>query len=237
MIKYLKIRNDVRNKIISGKYLCGQLLPSENEFCKIYNASKMTVKHAMDDLVQEGLIIKRRGSGTFVKEINSDELERLKIANQFQGSTALFADKKIKSEILTFEVIKTDKKTDYLGIPHDLEMYHLVRLRFIEEVPYVIENTYMPTDIIENLTLKACKGSIYEYIEEHLRLPIGSFHRKIEARKCSQDESKLLKIENEDPIVVSTQFAYLTDGRQFEYSQSIHRSDMFSLETVLIRKT
>lgn len=237
MNKYLQIKNDIRNKIISGEYKPGEILPGENELITLYKSSKMTVKHAMDELVHEGLIIKRRGSGTFVKELNKIELEKLKVSNQFQGSTALFAGKKIKSDILIFEVVPAGELlAEQLLVDKGAKLYHVKRLRFIDKSPYVIENTYMPIDIVEDLTLKICKGSLYEYIEEKLGLTIGSAHRRITARKGDREESELLEVEEGYPVVVSTQVAFLSDGRAFEYSENIHRSDKFGFETVIIRK-
>ncbi|MFZ2576578.1 MAG: GntR family transcriptional regulator [Lactococcus hircilactis] len=237
MNKYLKIKNDVRNKIISGVYKPGAILPGENDFIGLYHTSKMTVKHAMDELVREGLIIKRRGSGTFVKELSQDELENFKVINQFQGSTALFSDKKIMSDVLTFEVISaTPFIMDKLGVDGDTKLYHVRRLRFVDDEPYVIENSFMPTEIVQDLTLKICQASIYEYIEEKLKLAIGSAHRHIEARRGTDEETKLLELAVGDPVVIASQTAYLTDGRAFEYSENVHRYDKYGFETVLIRK-
>ena len=84
MNKYAKIRNDVRNKIISGKYKPGTLLPKESEMILKYNASKLTVKKAMDELVNEGLIIKRRGSGTFVKGLSTEDIKSSQPISRFQ---------------------------------------------------------------------------------------------------------------------------------------------------------
>lgn len=237
MNKYLKIRNDVRNDIISGKYKPGELLPNENDFSAIYNTSKMTVKHAMDELVREGLIIKRRGSGTFVKELNQQELESLKVASQFQGTTALYPNKKIKSDVLVFELVPPSRKLmDDLHVNALEKLYHVKRVRTIDNVPFVIEDIYMPADIIKDLTLSICESSIYEYIEDQLKLSLGSAHRKIEARKVTEEERPYLELEAGEPVVVSSQVAFLSDGRAFESSQSIHRADHFAFETVIIRR-
>ncbi|PCR99058.1 GntR family transcriptional regulator [Lactococcus fujiensis JCM 16395] len=233
----MKIRNDVRKKIISGYYSSGQLLPGEAEFCAIYKASKMTVKHAMDGLVEEGLIVKRRGSGTFVKELNHSEMENLQSVNQFQGTTDSFPNDEVSSVILTFEVITASEELiEHLKISKFAQVYHVKRLRNVDGHPYVIENTFMPAAIVEDLTLKICQGSIYKYIEEELKLSIGSSHRKMQARKASQAESDILEIPAGDPIIYSSQIGFLTDGRPFEYSETIHRADLFSFETVLMKK-
>lgn len=237
MNKYAKIRNDVRNKIISGKYKPGTLLPKESEMIMKYSASKLTIKKAMDELVNEGLIVKRRGSGTFVKGLSTEDIEKLKVVNQFQGSSAFFADKVVESRILVFEVVKSEPEImERLGLSEVSDLYHVVRTRLIDEDPYVIESTYMPVDLIKNLTFETCSGSIYEYIEDELGLTIGSAHRKIEARKGTDEELSELGGKSGDPIVLVSQVGYLSDGRTFEFSTNVHRYDKYAFETVLMHK-
>ena len=72
MKKYILISSDIRKKILEGVYQANQQIPFEKDLCVEYDASKMTVKKALDMLVSEGLIIKRRGSGTFVKDLATD---------------------------------------------------------------------------------------------------------------------------------------------------------------------
>ncbi|MDU4036900.1 MAG: GntR family transcriptional regulator [Lactococcus lactis] len=237
MNKYAKIRNDVRNKIISGKYKPGTLLPKESEMILKYNASKLTVKKAMDELVNEGLIIKRRGSGTFVKGLSTEDIEKLKVVNQFQGYSAFFADKVVESRILVFEVVKSEPEImERLGLSEISDLYHVVRTRLIDGDPYVIESTYMPVDLIKNLTFEICSGSIYEYIEDELGLTIGSAHRRIEARKGTDEELVELGGKSGDPVVLVSQVGYLSDGRTFEASMNVHRYDKYAFETVLMHK-
>lgn len=237
MNKYAKIRNDVRNKIISGKYKPGTLLPKESEMILKYNASKLTVKKAMDELVNEGLIIKRRGSGTFVKGLSTEDIEKLKVVNQFQGSSAFFVDKVVESRILVFEVVKSEPEImERLGLSEISDLYHVVRTRLIDGEPYVIESTYMPVDLIKNLTFEICSGSIYEYIEDELGLTIGSAHRRIEARKGTDEELVELGGKSGDPVVLVSQVGYLSDGRTFEVSMNVHRYDKYAFETVLMHK-
>ena len=69
MNKYEIIAVDIREDILNGIYKPNERLPFEKEICDKYDVSKMTVKKALDLLVSEGLIVKRRGSGTFIKDI------------------------------------------------------------------------------------------------------------------------------------------------------------------------
>ena len=91
MLKYEKIAFDIKEDILSEKYKPNEQLPFEKELCEKYNVSKMTVKKALDLLVNDGLIIKRRGSGTFVKDITEKEIQRIIEKKQFSGLTTTTA--------------------------------------------------------------------------------------------------------------------------------------------------
>ena len=80
---YLQIENDIKEKISTGEYQAGQMLPSENKYCEMYQVSRVTVRNAITDLVDQGILIRRHGKGTFV--------EKQKIQNnlvKFQGFTS-----------------------------------------------------------------------------------------------------------------------------------------------------
>lgn len=89
MLKFEKIADDLRQAIKNGQYLPGDQLPLEKDLVEKYNVSRVTIKRALDELVFRGLVVKRRGWGTFVKnldEMYAKELT-LSMANQFSGFT------------------------------------------------------------------------------------------------------------------------------------------------------
>ncbi|MDE1549913.1 GntR family transcriptional regulator [Jeotgalibaca caeni] len=234
--KYVMISNDIRNKILEGVYSANDQLPFEKDLCVLYDASKMTVKKALDILVTEGLIIKRRGSGTFVKDIGPEESKRLIMANQFRGTTASNPDKKITSEVLEFSVIKAPEEVcKQLNVEADCFVYDIYRLRYMDGEPFVIERIYMPIDVILSLKEKHIMESIYEYIEEDLSLSIQSAHRTVSIRKATEFETEKLKMNPGDPVGIAEQVGYLNTGITFEYSISVHHYNKFAVQLVLTR--
>ena len=236
MKKYIIISNDIRNKILKGEYIANQRLPFEKDLCIQYDSSKMTIKKAVDILVTEGLIIKRRGSGTFVKDLNPEEIERIAMANQFRGTTALYSDKKVFSKILNFSIVTVpEQAAKKLNLSEDTFVYDICRVRYVDDKPVVIEKMYMPIDLIPGIKEKNIKGSIYEYIENELHLKIQSAHRTVSVRKATDSEAEELGLEEGDPVAIAEQVGYLDTGNTFEFSTSIHRYDEFSVEMVLTR--
>ncbi|WP_238883400.1 GntR family transcriptional regulator [Clostridium sp. YIM B02551] len=236
MTKYTQIANDIRTQIVKGVLQANEQLPFEKDLCIKYNASKMTVKKALDILVAEGLIVKRRGSGTFVKSISNIDMNRLLVSNQFRGLTALYSDRKVTSELITFDVVSSNEEvTQKLNLESEEFVYNLLRVRYVDEEPYVIEHTFMPINLVPGLRKQHTMGSIYSYIESDLGLKVQSSHRTIRVRKSNELEQKYLKLKADDPVAVVEQVAYLENGTAFEYSISIHRYDRFAFETVIVR--
>lgn len=236
MQKYIYISNDIRNKIVKGMYHANDQIPFEKTLCLEYGVSKMTVKKALDILVAEGLIIKRRGAGTFVKDLSIDEIERIAVKNQFRGTTASNPDKKVRSEVLLFSVVHAPEiVAKKINLESESFVYDIYRIRYIDEKPSVMEQMYMPIDLIPGLKKKTLENSIYEYIESELKLTIQSAHRKVSVRKATDEEVTYLNLEPGDPVAVAEQVAYLDTGAAFEFSTSVHRYDEFSVELILTR--
>ncbi|MBK1813461.1 GntR family transcriptional regulator [Clostridium sp. YIM B02505] len=236
MTKYMQIANDIRNQIVQGTLQANEQLPFEKDLCEKYDASKMTVKKALDILVSEGLIVKRRGSGTFVKSISSTDMNKLLVSNQFRGLTALYSTRKVTSELLKFEVIASNEEIkSKLNLENEEFVYSILRVRYLDNNPFVMENTYMPIGLIPGLKKQHALDSIYSYIENDLGLKVQSSHRTIRVRKSNELEQEHLQLEPNDPVAVVEQVAYFENGSAFEYSISIHRYDRFAFETVIVR--
>ncbi|WP_423189053.1 GntR family transcriptional regulator [Alkalibacterium sp. f15] len=236
MKKYEEIYTDIKEKIINGDYTATEQLPFEKDLCESYNTSKMTVKRALDLLVEEGLIIKRRGSGTFVKDLSKKEILRITQTNQISGFSLFYNNKDVKSEILTFKVVQADEIVqDKLNLKPESFVYDIHRVRLVDDKPIVIEHAYIPIERVPGLEKKHLEGSIYKYIKEDLGLTIQSAHRRFTVKKASEEEASHLAIEHNDPIAITEQIAYLDTGDSIEYSLSKHRSDAFAAETIITK--
>lgn len=236
MARYKEIADDIRNQILSGKYNINAQLPLEKEMCVTYNVSRITVKKAVDELVGEGLVIKRRGSGTFVKAIDESTAEDLTLSRQFSGFTDSNKGKKIKSKILTFEVVHPSSEiAGKLQIEEDDFTYYIVRVRYADDEPVVVEYTYMPIGVIPGIKTEVLNNSIYAYIEGTLKLKIKSAHRTVRAILPNEIEQENLEIDKYFPILEVEQVGFLDNGVPFEYSKSHHRSDKSEFKSVSLK--
>jgi len=236
MAKYEDIAEDIRNGILSGKYNPNEQLPLEKEMCEYYGVSRITIKKAVDELVIQGLIIKRRGSGTFVKSVDNGAVQELSLAKQFAGFTETQKGKKIYSKVVKFEVAHpTEEIATKLKITTDDFVYDIIRTRYADDEPYVIEYTYMPIGLIPGIKNDVLLNSVYGYIEKNLKLKIKSAHRNIRAILPNELEQEWLKIDSNFPILEVEQVGFLDNGQPFEYSNAHHRSDKIEFRTVSIK--
>lgn len=236
MSKYEEIAEDIRSGILSGKYNPNEQLPLEKEMCEYYGVSRITIKKAVDELVIQGLVIKRRGSGTFVKAVGGADVQELSMAKQFEGFSESNKDKNVYSKVVKFEVIHPSEEiATKLKITCDDFVYYIIRTRYADDEPYVFEYTYMPIGLIPGIKNDILMSSIYNYIEEKLKLKIKSAHRVIRAMLPNEQEQEWLRIESNFPILEVEQVGFLDNGQPFEYSKSHHRSDKIEFRTVSIK--
>ncbi len=226
-MKYEVVADDLFKKIQDGTYTPNEQLPTIEELCDLYSVSKITVKKALDRLEVGGVISRRRGSGSFVKNVmpmrgvhgnyeTSSQMPGFKSEHEALGQT-------VTSQVIEFQVVRPrEDVAQSLAMDQDQFAYHIIRVRLADGVPRAIEYTYMPIDTIPNLRLRNVEGSIYSYIEDELGLKVASAHRIIRAVLPTQDELSWLKVKANSPLLEVEQVTFLDDGTPFEYSISRH---------------
>ncbi len=224
--KYSILYKDLLDKINKQFYKAGELLPSENELMKIYGVSRHTVRKSLDMLTQDGYIQKNKGKGSFVLDINKFAFPVSGLTSFKEVAKKLNQDFKTNVEELSYVPIEMTifKKFD---INTDTEVYKILRTRELDGSKIILDKDYILPNIVPNITKDICENSIYEYIEEKLKLKISYAEKEITVQKCTDEDRKYLDIEGYDTIVVVKSFVYLEDTRIFQYTESRHRIDKF----------
>lgn len=232
MNKYERIAREVKERIMNKTYSSDQPIPDEISLASEFQVSRMTMKKALDTLVSEGLLIRKRGHGTFIVKSAYHSPVNV-VVNEMLGLTNLLRGKEIKNKIIAFDVqFPSEEVASQLFIDSKSPVYHMIRLRIVEGEPYVMEKTYMPVNLISGLTEEVLYGSIYKHIKEELGLNIVGSHRTIRASKSTKMDQEHLICASDDPILEIEQVGFLDTGIPFEYSFSRHRYDKFVFTTV-----
>lgn len=227
MSKYADIAQDLRQKIKTGELAPGQPLPDQKTLAKHYHTSRMTLQKSLTLLKTEGYLYSQQGAATYVKH-NAADLANMEVSvDQYVGTSKLLG----KTHDLTSKIIRfkmrypNDTEQEKLALQATQVIYDIIRVRYVDNVPYGIEYTKMPVDLIPGLDEEVLHHSIYSYIEETLELKIGAAFRQICAQKSSADDIKYLHNQPDDPVLAVTNIVYLNDGRPFEYSTTDQRFD------------
>jgi GntR family transcriptional regulator len=233
MPKYEVISSEIRKRIRERKYPIDQPIPDEISLAKEFNCSRMTMKRALDILVMEGLLFRKRGHGTFIVQSAINDSRVNVETKEVLGLSRLLENKKITNKIIKFDVqFPQEEVAAHLGIDMKTPVYYLIRLRIVDDQPYVIEKTYMPTTVIPGINDDILNGSIYSYIIDDLGLKIVGSHRKIRACKSDELDQEYLECLPDDPILEVEHVGFLNNGIPFEYSFSRHRYDKFEVTTI-----
>lgn len=234
-LKYREIYNDVKQKIENGTYKSNQKIEDEITLTKKYNCSRMTIKKALDLLVQEGLLFRKRGLGSIVMKPTNNNHKIILSERELTGLTKL-SNNKVTSKILDFHLIFADSiAAQSLNMKENDPLYSIWRLRYINNEPYVLEKTYMNPAVIPGINNDILNKSIYNYIEKDLKLRIGAAKKTMRACKSDENDHKYLLLKENEPILEVEQIAYLDNGIPFEYSFSRHRYDKFEFTTYSLR--
>lgn len=232
MPKYEEIANILRDRIANGVYPVDSMLPIQSELSKEFGVSRMTIKKAVEILTIEGLIFSKQGNGTRV--LNSsfwdkeDSKFRLNNYNNYNGLSQDFKndDRKLTSQIIQFAVEFPEAEiAERLQVEVTTPVYKIIRLRLLDEKPYVLEHTYMPCDLVLGLDESILLQSIYAYLWDELNLKFAGSYRHITAEKPDEYDKMYLDCQNDDPLLQVEQVVYLENGRPIEYSRSRNRFD------------
>lgn len=170
---YQQLMTRLKNDIMAGVYPAGARIPSEQLLCDTYGVSRVTVRKAMLDLVQEGLLVRRQGKGTFVAEerIQRDlqHITSFSSACRQMGHTA--SARLISAEWST----ATAEDCEKLGVAQWERVVEICRLRLCDNEPVMLEINRFPA-AYAFLLEESGEGSLYELLMKRGVMPASAAH-------------------------------------------------------------
>lgn len=219
-----QVEQVLRKLIATSEYKQGKPLPKEVELSNRFGVSRNTIRQATNKLEHEGLIIRKKGVGTFVT--SHDLSTRL---NNWHSFTLEMNEKGVPFETLqiTTQWHKTDEKlASFFRIQKGAKVLKLTRLRAIEGVPAVFfESWFHPRT---GLTPKDnFNRPLYQMLEDELGIVVVRSNEHIRAQHAG-DMAKMLKLHTTDPILVRERCVYDPGDRPVEYNMGFYRADKFT---------
>lgn len=226
--KYVQVYTDLKNRIESQALETGQALPAEGELMDYYQVSRDTVRKALGILENQGYIQKARGKVATVAGKKGYTFPFEKLASFKELNAHL--NRQTQTEVENLEILSgTARIAELFGEAGDgeEEAYDLLRVRRIEGERVIMDHDYFRRSIVPNLPLRACRDSVYEYLEKEQGLKIGYATKEISIQNAGEIDRRYLDLGSYDLVVVVAGYTYTLDGRVFQYTESRHRPDHF----------
>ncbi|HKL61487.1 MAG TPA: GntR family transcriptional regulator [Acholeplasma sp.] len=222
---YKTIENDLKKLINESELKSGDLVPSENELKEKYAVSRMTVRQALNNLVNDGYLYRHKGKGTFISQRKIEKnIHGVRSFTEEMAAT----NRKVSSKVLKFERIVTPVDlTEKLFLTKKDEVIHIERVRYGNDTPVLFEQLYIPSKLFKTIVEKDLEGSFYTYLEKELGLQISHCIQSIEAIKADQILSEALQVKLNDPVLLIVRNTFLSNGRPFEFVKSYYRADQY----------
>jgi len=223
---YKQIASDIKDKIKQGIYEPDEAIPTENQLAQDYLASRVTIRKAVNTLVEMGLLEKKHGSGTYVK--NKYYEHKLYELKGFTEDLGRFGAE-IKNEILKYEIIKAPVKVaKQLKIKENTDIYFIRRKRYADNKVLIVEDTFLPITLFPDLTYETMLHSKYDFIENYKHYKIKESNQIFLPILPDSYIRSILNIKENTPILKLESTGILTDGTCFEYSEVYFKSEEYT---------
>ncbi len=198
--QYRKLYELLRKHIVEGVYEEGTLLPSENELCTTYQMTRPTVRHALDTLVKEGLILKQQGKGSIVRK----QIQNIGILS-ISGTASAIGVRYLKTEILQKPEIRVwadNFSFELSDIEKEMGCVYMERLRYVDEVPVFYDINHLPNTYLPRITTRSFENkSLFEILRKHYHIEILGGEQKLKAIKPDAKIKQLLKLKSGQPVL------------------------------------
>lgn len=205
--------------------------PFENELALAdrLGLSRPTVRRAIAELVNQGLLVRRRGVGTTVAN---------QMVHRRAELTSLYEDlqregRGPRTDVISFDIDATDQRAaDALGLPHDTPLVALVRLRYAGDLPLAIMRNWLPPSCDDLTVAQLVNDGLYSLLRARGIRPVVA-RQRIGARNPTASERRTLKMPRNEPLVTMTRSAYDADGEAVEFGDHCYRADQYSVEVMV----
>lgn len=217
---YQKIITSLKKSIDEGEY-SDMRLPDERSLAESYSVSRSSIKRALGLMADQGIIFKKRGSGTFVNPLYLKQGSSFSYSGKNLGITDSFNanGQKPGVQVLKFDVVHPDKDLqDNLFLKSSEFVYSFKRLRFLDDVPFMIETGYIPIKLAPELSEQIASESIFNYVESELGKEVNKTYLTISAQPSDDEGKELLKLSPNEPVGMMEGIFFLDDGTPFEFS-------------------
>ena len=223
---HLDISEQIHQQIIDGRYLPGKKLPSERKLIEEWQVSRITIRRAIANLVQQGLVTTHQGKGVFVTE-------KSKVAYTLSNPLTFLQNDlenkgiELSLQNITFELVTTSTEIQkILQLPQNPTAYLQKKLLLTDKVPGGVDITYILPEIGQQLATELKQNMTFPILERH-NYHIERVAAIIECTNANLELSEYLDVPLGHPLLVYRHTAYTTHNRPIVHGETISRGDRF----------
>jgi GntR family transcriptional regulator len=224
---YYQLKEEIKKKILNGTYKEDDLIPSERELGEQFNLSSTTVRRALNDLVQEKLLERKAGKGTFVRmsKVKRDLRKVLGFTENMlemglSPSTRVLSKKIVPANLFARERMNLKKGTMVLK---------LNRLRLASDVPMMLETRYIRTDLCPGIEKHDLSSSLWKVFENIYGYKPNRHTQNVTITKFSDSQAGLFGLAAGALAFLINGVTFVKDGLPIECEESLYRSDKYDL--------
>ena len=224
---YFQLKEQIKQKILSGEYEEGDLIPSEREFSISYELSSTTIRRALNDLVQENFLERKAGKGTFVrrKKVKRDLRKVLGFTKNMTEMGLTPSTKVLSKKIVAANAFARQR----LGLDKGEKVVRLERLRLADDVPMMLETRYIRTDLCPGIEKEELSSSLWRVFEDKYGLKPNRHSQGMMIATVSGHSAALLTLNDNSLTFLIKGITYVQNNEPIECEESLYRSDQYEL--------
>ena len=225
---YYQLKEDILKKIREGVWKVGQCIDSERELSENYGVSRMTIRQALGELVQEGRLIREKGKGTFVCEPKVKQKDMMSFSEIIKRT-----GRTLETKVIEFNKIPTPEDlTDTFSFE---AAYKINWNRIVDGECIANQIVYIPSDYCGFINEEKLKGSLYKILEE-FGYSVEYSESSIKAVIMDETNKKIFGVDEQVPLLQINGKTINSDGKVLFVEEATYRSDKYILEVNILRR-
>lgn len=229
---YIQLADELRQKIAQGEYALDAQIPSENELHQTTGYSRSTVRKALSILVNEGLLTKVHGKGTFVTD--QTVVPQIQPPHHFLSLTENIRNhgQKLSTKLVNIRWVEaTVDQLQFFHLVEDEQLLEITRLRILDDFPLCVETDWF-TKAFATLENEDLAGSLYELLQEKYEIHPATGKKSFSISYASQQEAFLLDVPRGSALMEIEDYVNDSQGAPLHMARQVLRGDRFKYVVV-----
>jgi DNA-binding GntR family transcriptional regulator len=226
---YFQVSRRIEEAVDRGELVPGERLPNEIEFAESLAISRPTMRRALDDLVEKGMLTRKQGVGTRVA--NAQVRRRVALTSLFDDLAA--AGRQPRTKVLRFDTHCVDRHAARaLGAAADEPLVYCERLRLADGSPLAILRNWLPGRFRDLTSADLETNGLYQLLGERNARPTVAKQR-ITAQPAGAAEARLLETKRNASLISMQRTAFDAAGQAVEFADNLYRADLYAIEVTV----